>query len=219
MADFWNQTHVFNVQPIKQPLLIHVVSYQRPLALACLLNSLACQKSQNFDLCVTHDEFHAETHRVVTHWAQTTNIHTTLKFTSEREGLWGHPMRAQVLQACDHDHILLTNDDNYYVPKFTEIMMHNLIINEADLVMCDMIHSHNWPGGRPQAPYNLFVTEPRLMHCDIGCFITRTSLAQQVGFTNCDQSWADGVFVDKLMQLNSPPLKWVKVPQVLFVHN
>jgi hypothetical protein len=217
MTDFWNQTHLFNVNPINQPLLIHVVSYQRPQALVCLLNSLTCQRSQNFDLCITHDEFHAETYHVVTQWAQTTNINTILKFTSKREGLWGHPMRAQVVQECDHDHILLTNDDNYYVPIFTETMIHAIQTHDAHLVMCDMIHSHNNPGDRVQPPYNLFQTAPKLMHCDVGCFITKTEMAKQVGFINWDVSWADGIFVDRIIQ--QPGIKWVKVPQVLFVHN
>lgn len=216
MDEFWQQSHTFNTHQTKHPLLIHVVSYQRPAALACLLNSLSCQRDQNFDVCITHDGLHDHTLHVVQNWAQTHAINTQLKFTSQRMNMWGHPMRAQAIAECEHDYMLLTNDDNYYVPIFTQTMMHNLLINQADLVMCDMIHSHNWPGGRPQAPYNLFVTEPKLMHCDIGCFITKTSLAQQVGFTHCDQSWADGVFVDKLIQLN---IKWVKVPQVLFVHN
>lgn len=219
MDDFWQHTHTFNHHAHKQPLLIHVVSYQRPLALACLLSSLACQKSYNFDVCITHDGFHEDTLHTVTNWTKTHQINTTLKFTSHRLNMWGHPMRSQMIQECDHDYIMLTNDDNYYMPPFTQIMMDNLTTQGADLVMCDMIHSHNLPGGRPQPPYNLFVTEPRLYHCDIGCFITRTTLAQQVGFTNCDISWADGIFVDKLMQLNSPPLRWVKVPHVLFVHN
>ena len=126
-------------------------------------------------------------------------------------------MRAQVVQECEHDHILLTNDDNYYVPIFTQTMMHAITSHDAHLVMCDMIHSHNNPGGRVQLPYNLFTTHPQLMHCDVGCFITKGQLAKQVGFTNLHVSWADGIFVDNIMQ--QPGIKWVKVPHVLFVHN
>ena len=217
MNNFWHRTHTFNTCEQKKSLLIHVVTYQRVTALNSLLNSLDCQKSQNFDLCITHDGDHTPTLDMVSQWVQTTNIQTMLRFTSQRQGMWGHPMRSQMIQECDHDYIMLTNDDNYYMPPFTQIMMDNLTTQGADLVMCDMIHSHNLPGGRPQPPYNLFVTEPRLYHCDIGCFITRTTLAQQVGFTNCDLSSADGIFVDRIMQQQS--IKWVKVPQVLFVHN
>ena len=219
MNDFWQHIHTFNTHQPRKPLLIHVVSYQRVTALTCLLNCLANQKEQNFDVCITHDDFHDATLDTVQHWAQMHHIQTTLKFTSKRMGMWGHPMRAQMIAECEHDYILLTNDDNYYMPVFTQIMMHKLISQDAHMVMCDMIHSHNNPGVRQQPPYNLFVTAPKCMHCDIGCFITKTTLAQQVGFHNCNLDCADGLFVDKLMQLNSPIVKCVKVPQVLFVHN
>lgn len=219
MMDFWNQTFHFNSVANKPPLLIHVVSYQRPQALVCLLSSLACQVSQNFEVCVTHDEFHAPTLDVIKTFTSMCGLPVTLKFTTHRMGLWGHPMRAQVLTECDHEYLLLTNDDNYYVPLFTNHMMNTIRSHDAHMVMCDMIHSHNMPGGRPQPPYNLFVTEPSLMNCDIGCFITKTTQAQRVGFSDCDQSSADGLFVNKLMQLNDPPIKVIKVPQVLFVHN
>lgn len=219
MEDFWQHVHTFNTNQARKPLLIHVVSYQRVTALNCLLNCLANQTEQNFDVCITHDDFHYGTLDMVQHWAQRHHIQTTLKFTRERMNQWGHPMRAKVIEECAHDYMLLTNDDNYYVPVFTQIMMHNLISQDAHMVMCDMIHSHNNPGSRQQPPYSLFVTEPRCMHCDIGCFIIDTKLAQQVGFHNCEISWADGLFVDAVMQLNSPTTKCVKVPQVLFVHN
>lgn len=218
MNDFWQHVHTFNTA-LQKPLLIHVVSYHRVTSLTCLLNSLANQTVQNFDLCITHDDFHEPTLDMVHKWALTNKINTTLKFTSQRMGLWGHPMRAKMITECAHEFILLTNDDNYYMPVFTQNMMHALITHNADMVMCDMIHSHNNPGGRQQAPYNLFVTNPKCMECDMGSFITRTALAQQVGFHNCDDCAADGLFVDRLMQLNSPPTKFVKVPQVLFVHN
>ena len=219
MSDFWQNVYTINPHVNKKPLLIHVVTYQRVTALTCLLASLANQVEQNFDLCITHDGADDHTMHTVKSWAEHTQINTTVKFTCERKGLWGHPMRARMVTECDQEFLLLTNDDNYYVPVFTQIMMHNLISQNADMVMCDMIHSHNNAGGRSQPPYNLFVTEPACMHCDIGSFITRTRLAQQVGFDYCEISWADGLFMDKLMQLNDPAIKWVKVPQVLFVHN
>jgi len=219
MMDFWQHTCTFNSEQPAQPLLIHVVSYQRVAALTCLLNSLVLQTAQNFDVCITHDGFDPDTLHMVHTWAKHNQINTTLKFTSHRHRMWGHPMRAQVIEECAHEYILLTNDDNYYVPWFTQIMMNTMHTQQVDMVMCDMIHSHSNPGLRQQPPYNLFVTEPKCMNCDIGCFIIKSHLAQQVGFDNCEISWADGLFMDKIMQLNDPPIKWAKVPQVLFVHN
>lgn len=216
MTKFWQSIHTFN-HANKKPLLIHVVSHQRVKALTCLLNSLALQTEHNFDVCITHDHAHDATHDAVAAWAQTTQINTTLKFTSERMHMWGHPMRARMITECDHDYVLLTNDDNYYVPPFTHIMMHTIWESNADMVMCDMIHSHDNPGITKQPPYNLFVTQPKLMHCDVGCLITKTKVAQTAGFTHCDHSHADGLFVERIMQM--PNITWRKVPQVLFVHN
>jgi hypothetical protein len=110
-----------------------------------------------------------------------------------------------------------TNDDNYYVPVFLEEMFRKADSEALDLVLCDMVHSHNHPGNRPQDSYNAFTTEPRTNSVDIGCFIVKTELAKAVGFR--DKSFAgDGTFVDDIMS-SDPPVKWGKIDKILFVHN
>jgi len=86
-----------------------------------------------------------------------------------------------------------------------------------DIVMCDMIHSHNKPGGRKQAPYNFFETRPQRLSVDMGCFMARSALAKQVGFRDKTHD-GDATYFEDIVRAAGTP-KVVKVPHVLFVHN
>ena len=81
------------------------------------------------------------------------------------------------------DYLVLTNDDNYYVPKFIE-NRHRADPEDRhpDVVYFDMIHSHNKPGGRQQTPYCLFKTEYKRQNIDMGAAVVRTELARIAGF-------------------------------------
>jgi GT2 family glycosyltransferase len=114
-------------------------------------------------------------------------------------------------------YILITNDDNYYCPVFLEQMLKSMQEADADIAMCDMIHSHNNPGQRPQPPYKLFETKPLRGSVDIGCFIARTDLAKKVGFRDKSHD-GDATYFEDIVHAAKIP-KIVKVDRVLFVHN
>jgi hypothetical protein len=87
--------------------------------------------------------------------------------------------------------------------------------DDLDLVLCNMVHSHDWPG---RGNYIAFVTEPQ-KHCvDIGSFVVKTEIAKAVGFR--DKTFAgDGTFIEDIMQNSGRAVKWGKVDKILFVHN
>lgn len=131
----------------------------------------------------------------------------------ERYQNYGHPNRRTMLQAleCDpKDFILMTNDDNMYVPKFVEFML-KAADHKTGIVYCDTIHSH--------AGYDYHNSELRENAIDMGAFIVRADVAKKTGF-NHDHFSADGAYaVECLQTCNKNGLKAVKIKKGLFVHN
>ena len=138
-------------------------------------------------------------------------------FTDRRYDDYGHSLRALGIETLDTEYFLITNDDNCYCPVFLEVMFRALNESHADIVMCNMIHSHANPGGRSQGPYRYFETFPRRLSVDVGCFISRSALAKSVGFRDKTHDGDATFFEDILRAAGTPGI--AKVNQALFVHN
>ncbi|SAK67396.1 hypothetical protein [Caballeronia ptereochthonis] len=137
--------------------------------------------------------------------------------TEARHNDFGHTLRDIGIGMAEHEWLLLTNGDNYYCPVFVETMLGAASQSDCELVLCDMIHSHVNPGGRPQASYCHFETLPKHESIDIGCFIVRTELAKRVGFRDKTHD-GDASYFEDLVATNGVK-QFRKVSQVLFVHN
>ena len=131
----------------------------------------------------------------------------------ERYQKYGHPNRRSMLQAieCDpNDFILMTNDDNYYVPKYVEYML-KAVDNRTGIVYCNTVHSH--------FEYNLNSSELRENAIDMGAFMVRADVAKQTGF-NHDHFSADGTYAEECVRTcQYKGLKMTKVHKPLFIHN
>jgi glycosyltransferase involved in cell wall biosynthesis len=200
-------------------ITIVCVSYKRYKNIPILIHSFLAQTLQNFKLLVIHDGPDAEMDTLLRPYKEKHPDIFDYRFTDTRFNDYGHSLRDIGIKLADTEYILLTNDDNYYCPKFLEYMFLP-IQNESpppDIVFCDMIHSHNNPGDRQQLPYNFFETQPAKNSIDIGCFIVRTDLAEAVGFR--DKGFAgDATYFEDVAQAAGEP-KIIKIPMVLFVHN
>jgi len=199
-------------------LTIFCVAYKRYESIYVLTHSLMSQTVQNFDLVLIHDGPDERMSAIFDQLKARYPDRLHCYFTDQRFNDYGHTLRDIAIGMCSTEFIMLTNDDNYYTPRFIEYMFERIDQENLDLVLCDMIHSHNFPGGRPQENYNVFVTEPVKNSVDIGCFIVRTSVAKSVGFRDKNAE-GDGTFVDDFMNKFGKDLKWGKVHKVLFVHN
>ena len=206
-------------EPQKQ-LTIVCVAYKRYRNLPVLIHSLLAQTLQNFQLIVIHDGHDAEMASLLKPYADNHPDVIRVFFTEQRFNDYGHTLRDIGIQLADTEYLLLTNDDNYYVPRFLEYMFMPMDAQGADapdIVFCDMIHSHNNPGVRTQLPYNPFETRPERNFIDIGCFVARTELARKVGFR--DKGFAgDATYFEDLVGA-AVDAKLVKIPMTLFVHN
>jgi SAM-dependent methyltransferase len=202
----------------RMPLTIYVVAYRRYAQIACLVHSLQAQTMPAFHLVILHDGPDFAMLALLSKLSRETTLSFEFRFSRTRHNDYGHSLREQAILDCDTDYILLTNDDNYYVPTFVELMVTAAQRHDLDLVLCDMVHSHDRPGGRPVGSYAAFPTHPSAGNADIGCFITRTDRARRVGFRD-KASEGDGTFIADLIALGPALMRWGKVDKILFVHN
>ena len=160
---------------------IVVVSYQRPRNVPVIVHSLLAQTIQNFQIIFLHDGPHEPTRLIISDLYARHPNQIAYFFTNKRYNDYGHSLREMGIAMADGDYLLITNDDNYYSPKFIEYMCDEIAQKNLDIVLCDMIHSHQDLGLKRES-HNLLITEPRRYHADIGCFLARTELAKKAGF-------------------------------------
>lgn len=130
-----------------------------------------------------------------------------MKVVEVRSNNWGHTPREVGKQSSEADYIIMTGDDNYYVPTFVEELRH-AVKNRPGMVYWDMVHNHY--------DYQLFVCTPGFNQIDIGAFATRSDLAKQVQLKTSYA--ADGEFVEEFKQ-RFPTETILKIKKVLYVHN
>ena len=203
-----------------QELTIICVSYQRYEMIPILRHSFLAQTLQNFKLLIIHDGYDQRMDEILAVFKRDYPERVDYQFSETRFNDYGHSLRDMGIKLADTEYLLITNDDNYYAPRFVEQMFHAIDARpEAppDIVYCDMLHSHNNPGLRWQLPYNRFETAPKRNYIDIGSFIARTELARKVGFR--DKTFAgDATYFNDLLEATPKP-RVIKIPMVLLVHN
>jgi hypothetical protein len=181
------------------------------------VHSFLAQTLQNFKLLILHDGYDEQMDHILAGLKKSNPGVIDYFFTDERYNDYGHTLRDIGIGMVDTEFVLITNDDNYYCPVFLERVFLAIKERHADIVLCDMIHSHSNPGGRPQLPYCLFKTGPTRLSIDIGCFVARSEWAKTVGFKDKTHD-GDASFFEDLLRLR-PNARVAKVNQVLFVHN
>lgn len=130
-------------------------------------------------------------------------------YMDKRYNDWGHTPREYGKQKSMASYIIMTGDDNYYVPTFVEELKQAINSNNNPaIVYWDMVHSHY--------EYQFFKCSLRYNQIDMGAFATRRDIAQSI---NLGTSYAaDGLFIEQYIK-NYPEQQSVKINKVLFVHN
>jgi len=125
----------------------------------------------------------------------------------------GHHNRKRKLDELEYncvDWVLMTNGDNYYVPRFVEFFL-GVCNASVGMVYCNTIHSHQ--------DYNLHYS--RLVECgiDMGAFIVRLDVAKETGFNHFHFS-ADGLYAAECNATCARKgLQVIYINKFLFVHN
>lgn len=206
---------------LKKDITIVCVSYKRYTKIPVFIHSILCQSLQNWKLHIIHDGYDQEMDDLLRPYHEE-HPEISYEFTPSRHNDYGHSLREIGIQKADTEYLLITNDDNYYVPEFLKLMFQEISKEQLDMVLCDMVHSHLkvMEGGMSYDAdqYGFFRTFPKKYMVDIGCFIVRTKLAKRVGFR--DKSFiGDGTFVEDIIAAVGDSIKIGKLNKILFVHN
>lgn len=132
-----------------------------------------------------------------------------LTILPERHNDWGHTPRQYGLDNATEEWVIMTGEDNYYVPEFVDIMLKES--TNQHFVYCNLVH--NWIN-KDYIPLNSVL---QLGGIDIGNFMTKTNMAQKIKLRK-DHQWADWFFVEEF-QKKYKVAKYKKVNGVLYVHN
>jgi hypothetical protein len=189
-----------------------IVAYERYIPLEILIRCFVLQSSPEWVLHIVYDGPAPQgILDIVTPFLSDSRIH--FYQSPERYQKYGHPNRRTMLQTIEcgsRDFILLSNDDNMYVPRFVEFVLKEVKFNTG-LIYCDTVHSH--------MEYNLHISQLAENFIDIGAFVVRADVAKITGF-NYDHFSADGKYAEECMQTcNRMSLKAVKINKPLFIHN
>jgi len=133
--------------------------------------------------------------------------------TPQVNGFWGHPNREYGLRKLilnHYDYVLITNDDNMYVPAFVEYFMKECRKPNVGFVYCDTVHSY--------MGYSILKTQIKENYIDMGSFIVKIDVAKKVGFRHRHLS-ADGTYaVECANYCRQRKLSLVPIPKPLFIH-
>jgi hypothetical protein len=115
--------------------------------------------------------------------------------------------------------VLLTNADNYYIPHTVRFLTEAALSTRADVLMFDMVHSHDRPGGRTLPAYSFFATSYARGSIDMGSAVVRGELARRAGFKDRTHD-GDATYFEDVARARLPgSLSICKIPRVLLVHN
>jgi len=196
--------------------MIHIicVAYKRVIPLRILIDSFLNQTDPRWRLYIIHDGPAPDDVRAVTN--QYNDQRIRFEESEQRNGYWGHPNRRKMLEKLVFnrtDYLLMTNDDNYYVPRFVEMMLSRTKngLDKTGMVYCDTVHNYS--------NYDVLKTKMKTGSVDMGSFITRVDIAKKIGFKYVVVE-ADGKFAEECaMYCRKYKLEVKYIPKALFIHN
>jgi len=195
-------------------MTLHVIctAYKRTTTLGLLISSFLIQTDLRWILYIIYDgPVPEDVQRIINFYK--TDQRIRFSNTPTLNGQWGHPNRAMMLNslggACD-DYVLITNDDNYYVPTFVEDFLKQ-VRPDIGMIYCNTLHSY--------MKYNILYTRIKENLIDMGSFIVKQSIAKSVGFKHRHLS-ADGRYAEECAEkCRVQRLKVIYIDRCLFVHN
>jgi len=187
-----------------------IPTYNRVDHLITLVGSLMAQSNPNWKAHIIadcpSDDIQNRIKRVVDFF---NDKRIKLTILPERYNDWGHTPRQYGLNNATEEWVLMTGEDNYYVPEFVDLML--VEGKNQHFVYCNMVH--NWV----DRDYIAVNTKLNLGAIDIGCFIVKRNMAQKIKL-RVNEEWADWYFVEEFMN-KFKHANFKKVNKVLYVHN
>jgi len=195
-------------------IMLHIIctAYQRPIQLRMFIDSFLVQTNPNWILHIIHDGEPSDDIKKIINSYEDKRI--MFEHTKNVNGNYGHSNRNLMLEMIitnSNDFVLITNEDNYYVPVFVEYMLNSVDHKPIGIVYCNTVHSF----------FGYTIHNSRLIerHIDCGAFIVRADIAKKVGFVGIHHS-ADGAYAQECKRVSdNSGLQSVKIDKPLFIHN
>jgi glycosyltransferase involved in cell wall biosynthesis len=194
------------------------VCYQRFGELKVFVQSWLNQSLSNWKLKVIHDGPSDDFERIMQVYQAEAPERVHFECSPTRFNDYGHSLRDLGLKSATGDYILLTNCDNYFIPKALEFITEGCI-GTPDVVLFDMVHSHDKPGGRSLPSYSYFQTAYEPGSIDVSSAVVRRELASAAGFRDKGHDGDAVYFMEVAHRSKSGQLSLHKIHRVLFVHN
>jgi hypothetical protein len=197
-------------------MIIHVIiaAWKKAIATRGLIDSILLQSCKLWKVYVVHDGPPEPDFAALKDYPEYQDPRIGFYNSEVKFGCYGHLNRKMFLESligAPDDFVLITNCDNYYVPYFVDIMLKECR-SDVGIVYCNTVHSHQ--------NYDLQVSQLRLSYIDMGAFIVKLSIAQEVGFKHYNYPAADGLYAEEcLAKCTEKHLRAVHVNKPLFVHN
>lgn len=185
-----------------------IPTWKRPDNLMVILSSLVAQTNPNWTAHIVVDGITNDYFKVKEFFQNDDRIRFSHIETGPSKD-WGHTPRQYGLDAATEDWVIMTGDDNYYVPVFVDEMLKNS--KGTHFVYCNMVH--NWTDKQ----YLPIDSQPKIFHIDIGNFMVHTANGKQIKL-NKQLNHADGVYVEDYLK-KFPALKPKKINKLLYIHN
>jgi len=184
-----------------------IPTWERPQQLKLILQSLVLQNNPNWTAHVIIDGLTNDYFEVKELYQEDERIR--FSHIDGPNNDWGHTGRNYGLDNSKEEWIVMTGDDNYYVPSFVNLFLKEGK-NNFDFIYCDLIHDMKRDDYQP--------IPSRLQHgwIDIGNFMVRRTT---VGDLRLDKKSyeADWKFVDRITKYGTRKIS--KINKVLYVHN
>lgn len=122
---------------------------------------------------------------------------TTKIFEVPNRNDWGHEKRSKGIEKATQPYLLFVNSDDIYSSEFLRVMLNAAIESNKDFIYADWIGKHN---------NRLINAELRLGAITSGCYIVKTSIAQEVGYKDRHYE-ADWTFIKGILDYGASTLK------------
>lgn len=182
-----------------------IPTWKRPNNLKVILASLIAQTNPNWLAHVIIDGMTNEYFEVKNMYQDENRIR--FSHVEGPNNDWGHTARNYGLDKRIGDFIVMTGDDNYYVPTFVENFIKEKVY---DFVYCNMVHDLKRDAYQP-IPSTL-----NLGRIDIGNFMVNSKV---IGDLRLDKRSyeADWLFIEQITTNKTKSIK--KIDKILYVHN
>ena len=184
-----------------------IPTWERPQELKVILQSLMVQTNPNWKAHVVIDGLTNDYREVKDMYQNEERVR--FSHVDGPNNDWGHSGRNYGLDVATEEYIVMTGDDNYYVPTFVDNFL-RVAETGKDLVYCDLLHDLK---NDMYQPIKSRIVEGVI---DIGNFMTRRSVIGDLRLIT-DSYQADFKFANYINKHKTS--KVAKIDKVLYVHN